>query len=86
MLKIYGSMQCPDCVTCRNDLDKAGVSYEYLDFADDLRNLKTFLAIRDKEAVFAGAKENGSIGIPCIIREDGSVTLDWSEYVGQANA
>ena len=86
MLKIYGSMQCPDCVACRNDLDQAGVEYEYLDFADDLRNLKAFLAIRDKEAVFAEVKENGGIGIPCILREDGSVTLDWSEYVGQANA
>lgn len=86
MLKIYGSMQCPDCVACRKDLDSAGVAYEYLDFADDLRNLKAFLAIRDKEAVFAPVKENGSIGIPCILREDGSVTLDWTEYVGQANA
>lgn len=86
MLKIYGSMQCPDCVACRKDLDAAGVAYEYLDFADDLRNLKAFLAIRDKEAVFAPVKEKGSIGIPCILREDGSVTLDWTEYVGQANA
>lgn len=86
MLKIYGSMQCPDCVACRKDLDAAGVAYEYLDFADDLRNLKAFLAIRDKEMVFAPAKENGSIGIPCILREDGSVTLDWTEYVGQADA
>jgi len=86
MLKIYGSMQCPDCVSCRNDLDQAGVEYEYLDFSDDLRNLKAFLAIRDKETVFAKVKESGSIGIPCILREDGSVTLDWSEYVGQANA
>ena len=86
MLKIYGSMQCPDCVACRNDLDQAGVQYEYLDFADDLRNLKAFLAIRDQEAVFAEVKDNGSIGIPCILREGGSVTLDWSEYVGQANA
>lgn len=86
MLKIYGSMQCPDCVACRKDLDAVGVAYEYLDFADDLLNLKAFLAIRDKEAVFAPVKEKGSIGIPCILREDGSVTLDWTEYVGQANA
>ena len=86
MLKIYGSLQCPDCVACRKELDTAGVAYEYLDFADDLRNLKAFLAIRDKEGVFAPVKENGSIGIPCILREDGSVTLDWTEYVGQADA
>ena len=77
MIKIYGSMLCPDCVQCREDLDKAGVSYEYLDFSEDLRNLKAFLAIRDREPIFDAARANGSIGIPCIVKEDGSVTLDW---------
>lgn len=86
MLKIYGSMLCPDCVKCRRDLDAAGVGYEYLDFADDLRNLKEFLAIRDQEQMFCEVKERGSIGIPCIVDEQGSVRLDWSIYVGQAKA
>ena len=31
MLKIYGSMMCPDCVKCREDLDNACVPYEYLE-------------------------------------------------------
>ena len=53
MLKIYGSMQCPDCVKIREDLDKAGVAYEYLDFADSLLNLKVFLDLRDHQEVFA---------------------------------
>ena len=86
MLKIYGSMLCKDCVECRADLDREGVSYEFLDFADSLLNLKEFLAIREREGVFLPVKEKGSIGIPCILREDGSVTLDWLEYVSQANA
>ena len=86
MLKIYGSMMCPDCVECRRDLDEAGVAYEYLDFADDLRNLKAFLALRDQEKVFEEVRAEGKIGIPCILREDGLVTLDWAEYVGQAEA
>lgn len=81
MLKIYGSMMCPDCVQCRKDLDKAGVTYEYLDFADSLWNVKCFLALRDSEEVFAEVRESGKIGIPCIQREDGSVTLDWEEFV-----
>ena len=34
MLKIYGSMLCPDCVQIRKDLDKAGVEYEYLDMVE----------------------------------------------------
>ena len=46
MIKIYGSMLCPDCVACRKDLDEAGTAYEYLDFSEDLKNLKEFLKIR----------------------------------------
>ena len=81
MLKIYGSMLCPDCVECRADLDKAGVAYEYLDFSDQLRNLKEFLALRDSDPVFDAVKQRGSIGIPCIVTEDGRITLDWEEFM-----
>ena len=45
MIKIYGSMLCPDCVQCRQELDEAGTSYEYLDFSADLKNLKEFLKL-----------------------------------------
>lgn len=81
MLKIYGSMLCPDCVACRENFDRAGVEYEYLDFSDNLKNLKEFLAIRDADPVFDNVRKAGSIGIPCILREDGTVTLDWEEYM-----
>ncbi len=81
MLKIYGSMQCPDCVQCRKDLDEAGVAYEYLDFADSLKNLKEFLAIRDGNALFDEIRAEGIIGIPCILQEDETVTLTWEEYM-----
>ena len=86
MIKIYGSMMCPDCVACRKDLDEAGIAYEYLDFAEDLRNLKAFLVLRDSNPAFEQVRAEGKIGIPCILREDGTVTLQWSEYVGQAEA
>ena len=81
MLKIYGSMLCPDCVECREDLDKAGVEYEYLDFSENLRNLKEFLKIRDDFALFDEVRERGSIGIPCIVEEAGTVCLDWEKYM-----
>ena len=81
MLKIYGSLLCPDCVKCLNDLDRAGVSYEYLDFSKSLAALKAFLALRDREKVFRPVKEAGKIGIPCILRPDGTVTLDWQEFI-----
>ena len=81
MIKIYGSMLCKDCVQCREELDAAGVEYEYLDFGEDLRALKEFLAIRDSDGQFDDVRRNGSIGIPCIVRENGSVTLDWAEFM-----
>ena len=80
MLEIYGSMLCKDCVECVEDLKKANVEFEFLDFADSLLNLKEFLKIRDENPLFDAVREKGSIGIPAIVKEDGSVTLDWAEF------
>ena len=80
MLKIYGSMLCPDCVQCREELDKAGVEYEYLDFSENLKNLKEFLLLREG-SLFDAIRAEGKIGIPCIQQENGSVTLDWEEFM-----
>ena len=81
MIRILGSMLCKDCVQCRQELDAAKVNYEYCDFSDELKYLKEFLALRDKEPVFAQVRQEGRIGIPCIIREDGTLTLDWQEFL-----
>ena len=81
MLKIYGSLLCPDCVQCKNDLAAAGIEFVYLDFSEDLQYLKTFLTIRDTNPLFEEVKQRGGIGIPCIVEEDGTVTLDWEKYM-----
>ena len=81
MLKIYGSMLCKDCVECVDDLKKENVEFEFLDFADSLLNLKEFLKIRDENPLFDAVREKGSIGIPANVKEDGSVTLDWAEFL-----
>ena len=81
MIKIYGSMLCKDCVQCREELDNAGVAYEYLDFSENLLALKEFLTIRDSDPRFDAVRQNGGIGIPCIVREDGTVSLDWAEFM-----
>lgn len=81
MLKVYGSLLCPDCVACKRAFEEKGIEFEYHDFGEDLPALKNFLTIRDSNPLFDEVKKDGGIGIPCIIREDGSVTLDWEEYV-----
>ena len=81
MLIIYGSDQCPDCINCKADLDKAGVAYEYRSIAENLRYLKEFLSLRDQNSVFDPVKEAGKIGIPALIDEQGVVSLSWDRYV-----
>ena len=48
MLKIYGSMICPDCVKCCQELKEAEIPFEYCDFGDSLLHLKEFLKLRDE--------------------------------------
>ena len=74
---IYGSMLCPDCVACCKDLDAAGISYQFCEFSENLVNLKEFLKLRDTHEIFAAVKAEGKIGIPCLVYEDGTVTLTW---------
>lgn len=81
MLKIYGSMLCPDCVKCCEELKNAQVDFIYCDFADNLLHLKEFLKLRDDHQLFDPVRQNGKIGIPCIVREDGSLTLEWDEFL-----
>ena len=80
-MRIYGTMQCPDCVECCKDLDASGIHYTFLEFSDNLKNLKEFLKIRDGSDLFDDARASGKIGIPCLIREDGSFTLEWEEFL-----
>ncbi len=81
MLKIYGTMLCKDCVACRADLDRAGVAYEFLEFAEAIQNMREFMALRDSSPVFDAVRGSGSIGIPCIVTPDGRITLSWSGFL-----
>ena len=81
MLKIYGSPMCPDCVKCKQELEASNVEFLYLDIGEKLLYLKQFLKIRDGNECFETIRQRGQIGIPCIVREDGSVTFEWGEYL-----
>ncbi len=81
MLKIYGSEMCPDCVACKRNFDAYGISYEFLDVTKSLRHLRAFLILRDSEPVFDRLKAIHDIGLPGIVREDGTVFTDWEGYL-----
>ena len=65
---------CPDCVVLKEQI-QGSKRYEYVEIGEDVRNLKSFLRLRDNSPVFDEAKKLGSIGIPCFVLEDGSLTL-----------
>ena len=81
MLKIYGSEQCPDCVVCKKELEEAGVPFLYMNISENLLFLKKFLKLRDENELFEPIRKNGKIGIPCILRENGTVTFEWKEFL-----
>ena len=81
MLKIYGSKMCPDCVACKANFDYYHIDYEFIDINKDLRNLKEFLILRDTLPVFDRLKKIHDIGLPAIMKEDGSVFTDWESYL-----
>ncbi len=80
MLKIYGSPMCPDCVLCREALDKAGVPYVYMDITGNLMFLKKFLKLRERPE-FDQIREKGQIGIPCILQDEDRICFDWNTFL-----
>lgn len=81
MLKIYGRDDCIDCATCKKNFDEAGLEYDFRDIGKSLKDMAVFFKIRDLNEAFDEIKGTGKIGIPALVFEDKSVSLDWEEYL-----
>ena len=79
MTKIYVMESCPDCTSVKA-LYANRSEYELIDIGQQARNLKEFLALRDHHPAFAKVRERGNIGIPCFVKEDGSVAISLKNY------
>lgn len=78
MIRIYGMESCPDCLYVEQQAKDKG-NYEIIDIGAHVRNLKEFLRLRDSSPAFDVVKGSGSVGIPCFVLEDGTVTLSPEE-------
>ena len=74
MIKIYGMETCPDCTYVDQQVE-GNANYEVIDIGLHVKDLKAFLKLRDTNPAFDEAKKMGSVGIPCFVLEDGTVTL-----------
>lgn len=75
MIKVYGMPTCPDCVFVDEQI-KDNANFQIIDIGANVRSLREFLNLRDKLEAFLEAKKTGSIGIPCFMLEDGTVSLN----------
>ena len=53
--------------------------FTLVDIGKHVVYLKAFLQLRDRDEAFREAREQGYVGIPCFVREDGSVTLSYED-------
>ena len=79
MVKVYVMASCPDCTEVKA-LYSNNPEYELIDIGQQARSLKEFLALRDHHPAFEKVRERGNIGIPCFVREDGSVAISLKHY------
>ena len=79
MTKVYVMESCPDCTQVKQ-LYRNNPEYDLIDIGQQARSLKDFIAIRDSHPAFAKVRERGNIGIPCFVKEDGSVFISLTHY------
>lgn len=81
MIKVYGSELCPDCVALKASLDLSGVPYTYVNIMASMADFKAFLSLRDNNSLFDDCRANGSAGIPVIEEDDGTLTIDYENWL-----
>jgi glutaredoxin-related protein len=79
---MYGTEICPDCVEAKEQLiNNTDIELDYRNITKTTTTLKEFLSYRDHEAMFTSVVEEGRIGIPFFILEDGTKTFEINDYV-----
>ncbi len=80
-LIVYGTRNCQDTVEALETFARNGIDVDFRDIDKDTKTMKEFLALRDTKEIFAPVRECHKIGVPCVIKENGTMTLDWEEIV-----
>ena len=78
MIKVFVMQTCPDCVSIKQQA-QGDPRFQIIDIGEHVRNLKQFLALRDNNPAFDSIRQRGSVGIPCFVLEDGSITFSQEE-------
>ena len=75
MITVYEMKTCPDCMEIDTQLQDA-TRFRRVDIGEHVANLKGFLRLRDQNPAFETIRQEGYVGIPCFVKEDGTVCFD----------
>ena len=67
---------CPYCDYIYEQIKGREDEFEYINTGENIRNLGTFIRLRDNEPVFDHLKAVGDVGVPAFVFEDGRVSVD----------
>ncbi|MDG2954186.1 hypothetical protein P7M11_05525 [Bisgaard Taxon 10/6] len=76
---VYFAPWCPDTAPFFAELERLNAEVEKVDMVGNPAGLKAFLKLRDNHPAFETVKQNGYIGIPALVLENGDVVLDKNE-------
>ena len=77
MIRVYGIKNCPYCEFIKPQLDE---NYVYIDIGESPKNLMEFLGLRDNDPAFVRCKQEEDLGVPCFLKEDGTVSLKPEDF------
>lgn len=78
---MYGTKNCPDVRAALTEIAEKGLDIEFRNFDDSVAYLKEFVLMRDRRAEFADKKENGYLGIPCFVTEEGKIFFELKDIL-----
>lgn len=74
MITVYAMSTCQDCIYLHDQLLN-NPKFEVREISAHVKILKEFIRLRDTHPAFNEVRRQGLVGIPCFVKEDGSVTL-----------
>ena len=85
MVIFYGSHICGGCREAKELFAQKGFAdFQFVEITESTDNLRAFLQLRDHREELRQAREAGMNGIPCFVREDGSITLEAADVLKEA--
>lgn len=82
-IRLLGSHLCQDTLYALMKLKDEKVTVEFGNISTNFPVLKEFMNMREQDPVFCQVKEQGGLGIPLFILEDGTRSLSLSDVLAR---